>query len=66
MDKPNSELEARAVAFVMRTVRNTEDSGRRTVVYTIHKPSINIFEAFDNVHSLYRILSKQHIIIPIW
>ncbi|MCI24015.1 pleiotropic drug resistance protein 12-like, partial [Trifolium medium] len=38
-------LDARAAAIVMRTVRNTVDTGR-TVVCTIHQPSIDIFEAF--------------------
>ena len=36
-------LDARAAAIVMRTVRNTVDTGR-TVVCTIHQPSIDIFE----------------------
>ncbi|GMQ08537.1 hypothetical protein CsSME_00052218 [Camellia sinensis var. sinensis] len=35
MDKPTSSLDARAAAIVMRTVRNTVDTGR-TVVCTIH------------------------------
>ncbi|CAL5361309.1 unnamed protein product [Camellia sinensis] len=48
MDKPTSSLDARAAAIVMRTVRNTVDTGR-TVVCTIHQPSIGIFEAFDEL-----------------
>ncbi|XP_060675558.1 pleiotropic drug resistance protein 1 isoform X1 [Ziziphus jujuba] len=48
MDEPTSGLDARAAAIVMRTVRNTVDTGR-TVVCTIHQPSIDIFEAFDEV-----------------
>ncbi|KAJ0078888.1 hypothetical protein Patl1_23619 [Pistacia atlantica] len=48
MDEPTSGLDARAATIVMRTVRNTVDTGR-TVVCTIHQPSINIFEAFDDV-----------------
>ncbi|PQP96196.1 ABC transporter G family member 31 [Prunus yedoensis var. nudiflora] len=46
MDEPTSGLDARAAAIVMRTVRNTVDTGR-TLVCTIHQPSIDIFEAFD-------------------
>ncbi|WRX26914.1 ABC transporter-like [Theobroma cacao] len=46
MDEPTSGLDARAAAIVMRTVRNTVDTGR-TIVCTIHQPSIDIFEAFD-------------------
>ncbi|CDP04695.1 unnamed protein product [Coffea canephora] len=46
MDEPTSGLDARAAAVVMRTVRNTVNTGR-TVVCTIHQPSIDIFEAFD-------------------
>ncbi|XP_059069636.1 ABC transporter G family member 35-like [Cryptomeria japonica] len=48
MDEPTSGLDARAAAVVMRTVRNTVDTGR-TVVCTIHQPSIDIFEAFDEL-----------------
>ena len=36
-------LDARAAAIVMRSVRNTVNTGR-TVVCTIHQPSIDIFE----------------------
>jgi energy-coupling factor transporter ATP-binding protein EcfA2 len=48
LDEPTSGLDARAAAIVMRTVRNTVDTGR-TVVCTIHQPSIDIFEAFDEL-----------------
>eukprot|EP00208_Stichococcus_sp_RCC1054_P006723 CAMPEP_0206141786 /NCGR_PEP_ID=MMETSP1473-20131121/14100_1 /ASSEMBLY_ACC=CAM_ASM_001109 /TAXON_ID=1461547 /ORGANISM="Stichococcus sp, Strain RCC1054" /LENGTH=1124 /DNA_ID=CAMNT_0053536477 /DNA_START=231 /DNA_END=3601 /DNA_ORIENTATION=+ len=37
MDEPTSGLDARAAAIVMRTVRNTVNTGR-TVVCTIHQP----------------------------
>ncbi|CAI0473733.1 unnamed protein product [Linum tenue] len=53
MDEPTSGLDARAAAIVMRTVRNTVDTGR-TVVCTIHQPSIEIFEAFDELFLLKR------------
>ncbi|CAI6008518.1 unnamed protein product [Closterium sp. NIES-65] len=48
MDEPTSGLDARAAAIVMRTVRNTVNTGR-TVLCTIHQPSIDIFEAFDEL-----------------
>ncbi|KAM3303057.1 pleiotropic drug resistance protein 2 [Capsicum chacoense] len=48
MDEPTSGLDARAAAIVMRTVRKTVDTGR-TVICTIHQPSIDIFEAFDEL-----------------
>ncbi|CAI5979036.1 unnamed protein product [Closterium sp. NIES-64] len=50
MDEPTSGLDARAAAIVMRAVRNTVNTGR-TVVCTIHQPSIDIFEAFDEAIS---------------
>ncbi|XP_040931878.1 pleiotropic drug resistance protein 1 [Gossypium hirsutum] len=53
MDEPTSGLDARAAAVVMRTVRNTVDTGR-TVVCTIHQPSIDIFDAFDELLFLKR------------
>ncbi|KAH9312922.1 hypothetical protein KI387_027957 [Taxus chinensis] len=48
MDEPTSGLDARAAAIVMRTVRNTVNTGR-TVVCTIHQPSTDIFESFDEL-----------------
>ncbi|KAJ4846128.1 ABC transporter G member 36, partial [Turnera subulata] len=60
MDEPTSGLDARAAAVVMRTVRNTVDTGR-TVVCTIHQPSIDIFESFDEVIELYN--SEKEIIL---
>ncbi|XP_044464596.1 pleiotropic drug resistance protein 1-like isoform X2 [Mangifera indica] len=53
MDEPTSGLDARAAAIVMRTVRNTVDTGR-TVFCTIHQPSIDIFDAFDELLLLKR------------
>ncbi|KAI3789672.1 hypothetical protein L2E82_02474 [Cichorium intybus] len=53
MDEPTSGLDARAAAIVMRTVRNTVDTGR-TVVCTIHQPSIDIFETFDELFLMKR------------
>ena len=48
MDEPTSGLDARAAAIVMRSVKNISETGR-TVVCTIHQPSIDVFEAFDEV-----------------
>nr|XP_023885614.1 pleiotropic drug resistance protein 3-like isoform X1 [Quercus suber]POE69405.1 pleiotropic drug resistance protein 3 [Quercus suber] len=48
MDEPTSGLDARAAAIVMRAVKNIVETGR-TVVCTIHQPSIDIFEAFDEL-----------------
>ncbi|KAJ8640592.1 hypothetical protein MRB53_017286 [Persea americana] len=53
MDEPTSGLDARAAAIVMRTVRNTVDTGR-TVVCTIHQPSNDIFESFDELFLMKR------------
>lgn len=50
MDEPTSGLDARAAAIVMRAVKNVVNTGR-TVVCTIHQPSIDIFESFDEVNS---------------
>ncbi|XP_074311760.1 pleiotropic drug resistance protein 3-like [Silene latifolia] len=48
MDEPTTGLDARAAAIVMRAVKNVVITGR-TVVCTIHQPSIDIFEAFDEL-----------------
>lgn len=48
MDEPTSGLDARSAAVVMRAVKNVTDTGR-TVVCTIHQPSIDIFETFSEV-----------------
>nr|XP_023894172.1 ABC transporter G family member 32 isoform X1 [Quercus suber]XP_023894173.1 ABC transporter G family member 32 isoform X2 [Quercus suber] len=53
MDEPTSGLDARAAAIVMRTVRNIVNTGR-TIVCTIHQPSIDIFESFDELLFLKR------------
>ncbi|XP_051146776.1 pleiotropic drug resistance protein 3-like [Andrographis paniculata] len=48
MDEPTTGLDARAAAIVMRAVKNVATTGR-TIVCTIHQPSIDIFEAFDEL-----------------
>ncbi|KAK8288789.1 hypothetical protein V6Z12_D07G147700 [Gossypium hirsutum] len=48
MDEPTTGLDARAAAVVMRVVKNIV-STKRTVVCTIHQPSIDIFEAFNEI-----------------
>ncbi|KAJ7955316.1 Pleiotropic drug resistance transporter [Quillaja saponaria] len=48
MDEPTSGLDARAAAVVMRAVKNVVATGRTTVC-TIHQPSIDIFEHFDEL-----------------
>ncbi|KAM3752307.1 hypothetical protein ACB098_03G007800 [Castanea mollissima] len=48
MDEPTTGLDARAAAIVMRAAKNVADTGR-TIVCTIHQPSIDIFEAFDEL-----------------
>ncbi|XP_020587828.1 ABC transporter G family member 42-like [Phalaenopsis equestris] len=53
MDEPTTGLDAKAAAIVMRTVRNIVDTGR-TIVCTIHQPSIDIFESFDELLLLKR------------
>ncbi|KAF3557563.1 hypothetical protein F2Q69_00010885 [Brassica cretica] len=48
MDEPTTGLDARAAAIVMRAVKNVAETGR-TIVCTIHHPSIDIFGAFDEL-----------------
>ncbi|PKA55822.1 Pleiotropic drug resistance protein 3 [Apostasia shenzhenica] len=48
LDEPTTGLDARAAAIVMRAVKNIVETGR-TVVCTIHQPSIDIFESFDEL-----------------
>ncbi|KAM3752373.1 hypothetical protein ACB098_03G013400 [Castanea mollissima] len=48
IDEPTTGLDVRAAAIVMRAVKNAADTGR-TIVCTIHQPSIDIFEAFDEL-----------------
>lgn len=45
---PCAGLDARAAAIVMKSVKAVA-SGGHTVMVTIHQPSINIFEAFDQL-----------------
>ncbi|KAK9826588.1 hypothetical protein WJX74_004476 [Apatococcus lobatus] len=53
MDEPTSGLDARAAAIVMRCIKNVSRSGR-SILVTIHQPSIEIFETFDSLVLLQR------------
>ncbi|KAG2432130.1 hypothetical protein HXX76_009056 [Chlamydomonas incerta] len=53
MDEPTSGLDARAASVVMRAIRNVAADGR-TIMVTIHQPSIEIFEAFNMLLLLQR------------
>jgi ABC-type multidrug transport system ATPase subunit/ABC-type multidrug transport system permease subunit len=46
LDEPTSGLDARSAQIVMRGVQSISRTGR-TVLCTIHQPSISIFELFD-------------------
>uniref|UniRef100_A0A0E0FCJ3 ABC transporter domain-containing protein n=1 Tax=Oryza meridionalis TaxID=40149 RepID=A0A0E0FCJ3_9ORYZ len=48
MDEPTTGLDTRSAAIVIRAVKNICKTGR-TVVCTIHQPSTEIFEAFDEL-----------------
>ncbi|PUZ75756.1 hypothetical protein GQ55_1G232600 [Panicum hallii var. hallii] len=48
MDEPTTGLDTRSAAIVIRAVKNICETGR-TVVCTIHQPSTEIFEAFDEL-----------------
>lgn len=53
LDEPTSGLDARSALLVMRGVRTIANSGR-TVICTIHQPSVQIFELFDSLLLLQR------------
>ena len=48
LDEPTSGLDSRSAAVVVRAVRAGVDIGR-TVVCTIHQPSVQVFEAFHEL-----------------
>lgn len=53
LDEPTSGLDARSALIVMRGVQSIARTGR-TVLCTIHQPSISIFELFDGLLLLQR------------
>jgi ABC-type multidrug transport system ATPase subunit len=48
LDEPTSGLDARAAAIVVKALRRIADTGR-TVIATIHQPSLTVFEMFDEL-----------------
>ncbi|KDO35276.1 hypothetical protein SPRG_00123 [Saprolegnia parasitica CBS 223.65] len=53
LDEPTSGLDARSATIVMKGVQSIARTGR-TVLCTIHQPSITIFELFDSLLLLQR------------
>jgi len=53
LDEPTSGLEARAAITVIRAIRNVANLGC-AVICTIHQPSVEIFNAFDELLLLQR------------
>ena len=53
LDEPTSGLDARAATVVIRCIQRVAASGR-SIVCTIHQPSIRIFTAFDSLLLLRR------------
>ena len=53
LDEPTSGLDARSAKIVMAGIRKIASTGR-TVVCTIHQPSAEVFEMFDNLLLLKR------------
>jgi ABC-type multidrug transport system ATPase subunit len=60
MDEPTTGLDARAAAIVMRVVKNVADTGR-TIACTVHQPSIDIFESFDEVKKQFLSILKENL-----
>ena len=63
VQEPTSGLDARAAAIVMRAVKNIVKTSR-SIICTIHQPSQDIFESFDELLLLkVKLLSSlQHIL----
>ncbi|OQR95371.1 ATP-binding Cassette (ABC) Superfamily, partial [Thraustotheca clavata] len=53
LDEPTSGLDARSAKIIMTGIRKIASTGR-TVVCTIHQPSTEVFEMFDNLLLLKR------------
>lgn len=53
LDEPTSGLDAKAAMLVMKTVQKVARSGR-TIICTIHQPSVPLFNLFDNLLLLQR------------
>ena len=48
LDEPTTGLDSRAAMVVVRVIKRLANSGR-TVICTIHQPSLALFEQFDNL-----------------
>ncbi|KAF4318225.1 hypothetical protein G195_008532 [Phytophthora kernoviae 00238/432] len=53
LDEPTSGLDARSAKLIMDGVRKVADTGR-TIMCTIHQPSLEVFEVFDSLLLLKR------------
>jgi len=53
LDEPTSGLDSYAASQVMKLLRNIADAGN-TVLFTIHQPSSNLFQSFDQLILLHK------------
>ncbi|KAI3518341.1 hypothetical protein L1887_06958 [Cichorium endivia] len=49
LDEPTSGLDSAAAYYVMRRIAKLEQHERRTIIASIHQPSSEVFELFDNL-----------------
>eukprot|EP00002_Diphylleia_rotans_P021398 TRINITY_DN4164_c0_g1_i3.p1 TRINITY_DN4164_c0_g1~~TRINITY_DN4164_c0_g1_i3.p1 ORF type:complete len:680 (-),score=125.78 TRINITY_DN4164_c0_g1_i3:252-2291(-) len=52
LDEPTTGLDSFAANSVIRTLRRLSRRQNRTIIFTIHQPSDEIFDLFDYVHAL--------------
>lgn len=52
LDEPTSGLDSAAAFFVIQTLRQMALDGNRTIISSVHQPSSEVFELFDDLYLL--------------